>query len=43
MWQDYFDSAWFSFFFPFLLFLFIGGGILFAIKYKKEKKGSIWY
>lgn len=38
MWQSIFDSSWFNFLFAFILFLFIGGGILFAVRYKKKNK-----
>ena len=35
--QSIFDSFWFSFLFAFTLFLSIGSGILYALKYKKKK------
>lgn len=32
-----FDSSWFSYLFTFALFISIGGGILYAVEYKKKK------
>ena len=38
MWQSIFDSSWFNFLFPIILFLLIGAGVLYAVHYKKKHK-----
>lgn len=38
MWQSIIDSSWFNFLFATLLFLSMGSGILYAIRYKKKSK-----
>ena len=38
MWQTIIDSSWFNFLFATLLFVSMGSGILYAIRYKKKSK-----
>ena len=38
MWQSIFDSSWFNFLFPIILFISIGAGIFYAVQYKKKHK-----